>query len=808
MKRFLGILFALVLVFSLAGLLTSASVAQAQTTFTVNTTDDIDDGTCDATHCSLREAINAANATPGTDIIEFNIPGAWPHTIQPASTLPTITDPVVIDGYTQPGATPNTNGAGLGINAVLMIELDGSMMGGGANGLTITAGSSTVRGLVINRFVYPPFIQTGGSGIALSGNGGNVIDGNFIGTDIAGTASFGNSIGISIDRSNSNTIGGTTPEARNVISGNAGYAVTMFAVWGTGNLVRGNLIGTDVTGTAALGNGGGVRMESAINNTIGGTTAGARNIISGNKGNGVHLAMEAARQNVVQGNFIGTDISGTAKLANSSSGVWVERGSNNIIGGTTTGVGNLISGNNGYGVRITGASGNLIQGNLIGTDVTGTAPLGNNEDGVFIRAVNNTIGGPTAGARNVISGNNGTGVRICGYDASGNLVQGNFIGTDITGTTALSNGLHGVDIYGAPDNTVGGVAAGAGNVISANKGVGVRIGSKGATAKENLVQGNFIGTDITGIADLGNTLGGVLIYRGPKNIIGGTMAGASNTIAYNGGDGISLTEWEGQGYFSIDIRILSNSIFANAGLGIDLGGDGVTPNDTGDADMGANNLQNFPVLNSATSGSGTTIEGTLNSTPNTKFRLEFFANTECDPSGYGEGETFLGFTNVTTDDSGNVAFTVTFPDTVPGGHFITATATDPDGNTSEFSACLQVTTAVVEAAVDFDPDTLNLKSKGKVVTVYIELPEGYDVEKTDISTVMLNGIVPALAHPTEIGDYDGDGITDLMVKFDRSDVQDVLEPGNEVEIELSGELTDGTLFEGTDMIRVIAKGKK
>jgi len=152
MKRFWGILFALVLVFSLVGLMTSASVVQAQTTFTVNTTDDIDDGTCGATHCSLCEAINTANANAGPDTITFNIPGPGPHTIQPTSALPTITDMVIIDGYTQPGATTNTNGPGLGINAVLMIELDGSNAGVGVSGLRITAGNSTVRGLVINRF--------------------------------------------------------------------------------------------------------------------------------------------------------------------------------------------------------------------------------------------------------------------------------------------------------------------------------------------------------------------------------------------------------------------------------------------------------------------------------------------------------------------------------------------------------------------------------------------------------------------------------------------------------------------------------
>jgi parallel beta-helix repeat protein len=232
---------------------------------------------------------------------------------------------------------------------------------------------------------------------------------------------------------------------------------------------------------------------------------------------------------------------------------------------------------------------------------------------------------------------------------------------------------------GASGNIIGGTTAEARNVISGNDGGGVSLWND---VTGNLVQGNFIGTDITGTVDLGNGWNGVGIADASYNIIGGTTSGAGNIISGNDMTGVHITESNGN-------LVQGNSIFSNGGLGIDLGGDGVTPNDAGDGDTGANNLQNFPVLTSATSGS-TNIEGTLNSTPNTEFRLEFFASSACDPSGYGESKTFLGFTNVTTGGSGDISFTVTFPATVPVGYVITATATDPDGNTSEFSQCTPV----------------------------------------------------------------------------------------------------------------------
>jgi parallel beta-helix repeat protein len=351
-------------IFAGAILMLVAQGVLAGQTFTVTNTNDSGTG-------SLRQAILEANANPGLDIIAFNISGRskGPYTIQPTSPLPQITDPVIIDGYTQPVASLNTNGPGLGSNAVLKIELDGSMAGVNfVHGLHIIAGSSTVRGMAINRF--------SGNGVAIFGNEatGNLVQGNFIGTDVTGTVDLGNSTdGVQIRGAANNTIGGITAEARNVISGNnvRGISiqgdVNMGGSDATGNLVQGNLIGTDVTGTAALGNThDGVVIRGAANNTIGGTTAGARNIVSGNNTGGGRggvsiinhqtLLITGASGNLVQGNFIGTDVTGTAALGNGSGGVIIETAANNTL------TDNTIS-NNVYGVQLQYSSDNQIYNN-------------------------------------------------------------------------------------------------------------------------------------------------------------------------------------------------------------------------------------------------------------------------------------------------------------------------------------------------------------------------------------------------------------------------------------------------------------
>jgi uncharacterized repeat protein (TIGR01451 family) len=555
---------------------------------------------------SLRQAIMDANTNPGADTIIF-MDGTGPQTINLTSPLPAITEAVTIDGTSQPGFAGSP-----------LIELNGFVVPAGGSGLSITSGNCTVRALVINRFTDNS--GSGGGGIILQTGGNNLLEGNFIGTNVAGTLATANFTGVVISDSSGNTVGGMLPSSRNVLSGNIRAGVFLAGA-STGNQIQGNFIGTDVTGTAALGNNSGVQFEGVANNTLGGTTAGARNIISKNSV-GVLIRLGSIG-NIVQGNFIGTDVSGTVALANDSNGVTVQDSTGNTIGGTAVGAGNVISGNGARGLSILAGSGNLAQGNFIGTNAAGTAALGNSQGLSIADSPGNTIGGTAAGARNIISGNDGSGIMVSGSPATGNQVQGNFIGTDSSGAVALANNGIGVVITnGASNNSVGGAGAGAGNIIAFNNGV--------------------VGVVITG--------------------------GTGNAV-------------------------LSNSIFSNAGLGIDISDDaGITPNDLCDGDVGANNLQNFPVLTSASSSGGnTTIVGTLNSTQGTTFRIEFFSSATCDPSGNGEGQTFIGFTTVSTLPAiCDAAINVTLPVAVAVGNVITATATDPSNNTSEFSHCVTV----------------------------------------------------------------------------------------------------------------------
>jgi hypothetical protein len=635
----------------------------------------------------------------------------------------------------------------------------------------------------------------GGDGvyIANAGTMGNVVQGNFIGTDKRGMMALGNGghgVELALGTS-SNTIGGTTTGAGNVISGNAKDGVLLAGddlVLSTFDLVQGNFIGTDKTGTTTvdptgkrLGNGGyGVEIAAVSANTIGGTTAGAGNVISGNGVTmsaatakaGVRIAGDAkvaASGNLVQGNFIGTNKAGTATvdsagnlLGNGTDGIDVVGGATaNTIGGTAAGAGNTISGNGTAlftgntmdGVLLSGAGtkANVVQGNTIGTDKTGAMafdsagnPLGNGGNGVAILsgASTNTIGGTASGAGNTISGNGSTGVSLSGSGTTGNLVLGNTIGTDRTGTmivdangNPLSNGGDGVDVAGsATANTIGGTTAAAANIVGGNTGAGLLLSGAGTTS--NVVQGNFIGTDGSGTLALSNGGDGIDLVSGAAgNTIGGTVAGAGNTIAYNVGVGVVVGSSPADSTTTGN-GILGNSIFANA-LGIDLGNDGVTPNDPMNPDIGPNKWQNYPVLGSAVSSGGTTtITGTLDSALSTTFRIEFFDNVAADPTGYGQGQTYLGFLMVMTDSMGHGVISMMLPVAVPVGDCVAATATDPGNNTSEFSLCVTVTAGTAPSS-GTDPRFSRLRMEDLALPPYpmsvfgLSSPQSFDSLKAN-----------------------------------------------------------------------------
>ncbi len=505
---------------------------------------------------SLREAITAANNTPNgatPDEISFQIPNSdpnhmyyrndgamgslsltatttlsddaitdfdpdYPNTryswfrIEPSSPLPVISDPVIIDGYTQPGAQANTVAAPGLPDAVLKIELDGSGAGAAANGLLLMARDIIIRGLIINQF--------DGDGLKLQGlsSTSNTITGNYIGTDASGTRDLGNA-----------------QHGVHVLSG-------------------------------------------AAVNVLGGTTAGSRNIISGNDNTGV--------------NIVGTSTAATR-----------------------------------------------VEGNLIGTDMTGMAPLGNGVEGIVIgnSAINTVVGGTVSGARTLISANLGDGIAIWGSSTTGTSLRGNYIGTNITGA----------------------VATGMGNN---DEGIDIQLNASG-------------------------------------NTIGNFAANGFNRIAGNGSHGIAIVS-------GIANWIIGNEIYANGGLGIQLSGGtedafSVTANDTGDGDSGPNHLQNYPVLQSVqTTGSMVRIRGTLNSTGGSTFFILYFASAAADASGHGEAERYLGLQVVVTHPiTGDASFTFVQNIAVAAGEVVTATATEISNHTSEFALSV---TAIAETDSDGD----------------------------------------------------------------------------------------------------------
>ena len=565
---------------ALAAGLALASPAQALT-WTVNSTADPGDGTCDAS-CTLRDAILDANGNPGPDTVAFNVLGGGPHTISPATQLPAPGSQTTIDGTTEPDA------AGLAPTKAVVID-GGNTIG---TGLSLTGVSITIRGLALSNF---------------------------------------------------------TNQAIQILAGN--------------NVVAGNFIGTNAAGLAAASNGAGIYVQGGNTNTIGGTTAADRNVISGNDS---------------------------------------------------------------VGLRVD-TLGNTVSGNYIGTDRTGLVDLGNAGDGVVVLGTSNTVGGTAAGAENTISGNTQAGVLFGG--GSTNTMQRNFVGPGADGVTGVPNGT-GVIVQSFSDT-------------------------------------NAIGTPGNGNDIEGNTTDGIVIFDSADNTV------ESNSIIANGGDGIAT------GTGADDATFGGNSINLNSGLGIDLGLDGLTPNDAGDADSGSNGLQNFPEVGNVIvdSGGDATVELFLDSTASSSFDVGLYTSSTCDGSGNGEGESFITTATVNTNASGDGGSKLTGVTGIAPGDIVTATATSPGGDTSEFSACftakssILVDTTADSGAGSLRQGILDANSAG-----------GADLIEFDITGLAPHTINPITALPD---------ITDL-VTIDGTTEPDFTPPTRAIEIDGSG-LPDNTL---------------
>ncbi len=506
---------------------------------TITVTGPLDDGNVG----SLRFAINQVNLG-NFDTIDFAFTDPNAHTIAVTSPLPAITKPVTINP------------------SLKAVTLDGTSAGASADGLTLGLGSdgSTVKGFDIVNF--------SGVGIVVASKN-NMLVKNNLGVDESGSLAKPNLYGIILQTSaTGNTIGGAN--LGNLISGNLHDGIL---VQGLGlqtpsnNTFVGNTIGLDAGGTKAIPNGfNGILLSDSMGNTIGaavigGAQLGLRNVISGNTYSGIDL--QESSTNVIIGNLIGTGATGTTAVPNKENGIALKWGVHNVgsgsnrIGGGNPGEGNIVSGNMREGISLndiaSGTTGNQIQGNIIGLDITGTATLGNGDDGIqMLNVTTNFVGTDASGVavpgmRNIISGNARDGVMLDGSD--NNVVAGNDIGTDITGMKARGNVYSGVSMLheqgskGASNNRIGGADLNSRNVISGNSAQGIYLAS--ATSNGNMIQGNIIGLDSAGNVIVSNAYAGIILLQTSGNFVGTDASGVvspgmRNIISGNGNDGVKI----------------------------------------------------------------------------------------------------------------------------------------------------------------------------------------------------------------------------------------------------------------------------
>jgi hypothetical protein len=591
-------------------------------TCTVNSTADSGTGT-------LRECLSQSGPGGYIDFDPVLFSPTAPETITVTSRLPyVITDGLAIDA----------SNAG--------VILDGSQLTGSEDGLVVDgADYVTIRGLQITGFPD--------DGIELFNGATQAI--------VGGSRAFGDG-----------------PLGRgNLVSGNGDIGILISGTGTMNNTVMGNLVGTDLSGASPLSNTYGIKVGyGAASNTVGGQIPSEANIASGNEQCGILLHANAT-DNRIMGNLVGTDISGTSAVGNGWNGVCIWNASTgNQIGGDQPGEGNLISGNydNGISISDSDVTSNSVIGNFVGTDISGMAALPNGSNGIaiFEGASDNIVGGSTPAERNLISGNAGDGVAIFRAGTSGNQILGNYIGTDVTGQISMSNAC-GVGIFdGASDNIVGGVDAGQANLISGNRWDGIWIYNAGT--KDNHVAGNFIGTDSGGVDPLPNAQHGVCISDGAQRM----TIGPGNTIAYNQ-RGVRIV-----GADTLSNTITANSIFSNTGRGVSLA-------------SGGNGGIVSPTIETARS-----MDASGTGPPNAI--IELFSDA-------GDEGRFYEDT-VTTTGTGEWALSGSFR-----GPYLTATATDPAGNTSEFSEPVPVTSGITSTWTvmvylngdnDLDPSTDDL----------------------------------------------------------------------------------------------------
>ena len=503
----------------------------------------------------------AAGLRPSLD--GFTTPGGSSDvaTIALSSPLPSITAPIVLDARTQPGNPGRP-----------IVALNASAMGGTTTTSILVlggTGGSTIGGLI--------FHGSPGRGITVLSTG-NTIAGNWIGLGPTGAVAANANVGVLLSgtTARNNTIGGTSVADRNVISGNASYGV-LIQSGATGTSVQGNFVGTDVTGTLGVPNlhGIGVSGATTANNTIGGTATGARNLVSGNDGYGILLG-SSTFGNTVQNNWAGPNAAGTAGIIGQATGIQVQTSATgNLIGGTVTGAGNVVSGNDGTGLSLNGVSANTVAGNLVGLDPTAVTAIPNGVDGINLvgSATGNTIGGTTAAARNVVSGNSRYGIYLA--NAVSNQVAGNYVGLNGAGTGAVPNGGTGVYLaFSTTGNTIGGATAGSGNVVSGNGNSGI-----GLAAPSNTASGNIVGLNAAGTAAVPNATYGIVVAAGATNsVVGGPTPAQRNIVSGNTSQGINVDGTSGsliQGNW-VGLNAAGTAAIANGSDGVNFNSQGGT----------------------------------------------------------------------------------------------------------------------------------------------------------------------------------------------------------------------------------------